>query len=85
MPVTLGFGAALPGCIYDNFHHHGGWHHQSVDALGEGLTPVAWTEDGTVEAAELAGARFLVAVQGHPEVGEDRRLFEGLVVAAASR
>ncbi len=57
-------------------------HHQAVDRLGEGLTPVAWAMDGTVEAAELDGARFVVGVQGHPEVGDDARLFAGLVEAA---
>jgi putative glutamine amidotransferase len=59
-------------------------HHQAVDRLGEGLTAVAWAEDGTVEAAELDGARFVVGVQGHPEVGDDARLFAGLVEAARS-
>jgi len=57
-------------------------HHQAVDDLGEGLRAVAWAEDGTVEAAELEGARFVVGVQGHPEVGDDARLFAGLVAAA---
>jgi putative glutamine amidotransferase len=60
-------------------------HHQSVDTVGAGLTAVAWSGDGTVEAAELDDARFVVAVQGHPEVGDDRRLFEGLVAAASGR
>jgi gamma-glutamyl-gamma-aminobutyrate hydrolase PuuD len=59
-------------------------HHQAVDRLGEGLTAVAWAQDGTVEAAELDGARFVVGVQGHPEVGDDARLFAGLVEAAGS-
>jgi gamma-glutamyl-gamma-aminobutyrate hydrolase PuuD len=57
-------------------------HHQAVDRLGEGLTAVAWAQDGTVEAAELDGARFVIGVQGHPEVGDDARLFAGLVDAA---
>lgn len=57
-------------------------HHQAVEALGDGLTATAWAQDGTVEAAELAGARFVVGVQGHPEVGDDARLFTGLVEAA---
>ena len=57
-------------------------HHQALDRLGEGLTAVAWAEDGTVEAVELDGARFVVGVQGHPEVGDDVRLFAGLVEAA---
>jgi gamma-glutamyl-gamma-aminobutyrate hydrolase PuuD len=60
-------------------------HHQAVDVLGEGLTAVAWADDGTVEAAELDGASFVVGVQGHPEVGDDARLFSGLVQAASTR
>jgi putative glutamine amidotransferase len=57
-------------------------HHQAVERLGDGLTATAWAQDGTVEAAELEGARFVLGVQGHPEVGDDARLFAGLVDAA---
>ena len=58
-------------------------HHQSVDVLGNGLVPVAWAGDGTVEAVELAEPEFVVGVQWHPEEdGVDRRLFEALVRAA---
>lgn len=42
-------------------------HHQSVDVLGAGLTVTARAEDGTVEAIELTGHPFCVAVQWHPE------------------
>jgi putative glutamine amidotransferase len=57
-------------------------HHQGVDRLGDGLLPVAWATDGAVEAVELPGDGFVVAVQWHPE--EDtvgRRLFEALVAS----
>lgn len=57
-------------------------HHQSVDRLGDGLTPVAWAEDGVVEAAEHAAHPFAVAVQWHPEAGDDLSLFRALVAAA---
>jgi putative glutamine amidotransferase len=60
-------------------------HHQAVDVLGKGLTAVAWADVGTVEAAELDEAGFVVGVQGHPEVGEDAALFSGLVEAASTR
>jgi putative glutamine amidotransferase len=60
-------------------------HHQGVDKLGDGLTPTAWTEDGIVEAFEPedgADGPFLVAVQWHPEAGDDPSLFRALVAAA---
>jgi anthranilate synthase component 2/putative glutamine amidotransferase len=57
-------------------------HHQALDRIAAGLTPSAWAEDGVVEAVEVAGRRFCLGVQWHPEAGEDRRLFEALVDAA---
>ncbi|MHB2022857.1 MAG: gamma-glutamyl-gamma-aminobutyrate hydrolase family protein [Mycobacteriales bacterium] len=58
-------------------------HHQALDRLGSGLLPVAWADDATVEAVELAGHHWVVGVQWHPEEGDDLRLFEALVAAAA--
>jgi len=60
-------------------------HHQAVDQLGAGLTATAWTADGIIEAAELSHAQhpFAVAVQWHPEAGEDLSLFAALASAAA--
>jgi putative glutamine amidotransferase len=63
-------------------------HHQAVDTLGSGLAATAWAEDGTVEAVELdpaADAAFVVAVQWHPEAGDDPSLFRALVTAARRR
>lgn len=56
-------------------------HHQTVESH-PGFTATAWADDGSLEAMELAGERFCLAVQWHPEVGEDARLFEALVNAA---
>lgn len=59
------------------------WHHQSIDRLGEGLRPVAWAEDGVVEAVEHVEHPWCVAVQWHPEMQLDdpvqQRLFAALM------
>lgn len=60
------------------------YHHQGVDRLGAGLAVSARAPDGTVEGVEDPSVPFCVAVQWHPEVGTDLRLFEGLVEAARS-
>jgi gamma-glutamyl-gamma-aminobutyrate hydrolase PuuD len=57
-------------------------HHQAPDRIGEGLEPVGWADDGTVEALERTHGTFAVGVLWHPEEGEDRRLFEALVEEA---
>jgi putative glutamine amidotransferase len=63
-------------------------HHQGVDRLGQGLVPVAWADDGLVEAVEReAGGAFFVAVQWHPEMTAEsdavqQALFDALVAAA---
>lgn len=67
------------------------WHHQAIARLGSGLRAVAWAEDGTVEAVELAGRPEVVAVQWHPELhahepgSPHRRLFEALMEQARRR
>jgi putative glutamine amidotransferase len=59
-------------------------HHQGFGRLGEGLRPAARDADGTLEALEDPGRRFTLGVLWHPEAGEDARLFEALVSAAAA-
>jgi putative glutamine amidotransferase len=64
-------------------------HHQGIDKLGRGLTPIAWAPDGLVEAVQALGFPFLLGVQWHPErlMDEPRHaaLFGALVLEAASR
>jgi putative glutamine amidotransferase len=59
-------------------------HHQGFGRVGEGLRVAAHAEDGTVEAVEDPSHRFALGVLWHPEAGEDMKLFEGLVEAAAA-
>ena len=59
------------------------YHHQSV-LTHPGYTASGWADDGTLEAMEDPHSRFRVAVQWHPEVGDDLRLFEGFVAAASA-
>lgn len=59
------------------------WHHQAIDRLGDGLRPVAWADDGVVEAVEHVTHPWCIAVQWHPEMqlGDpiQSRLFRALV------
>ena len=59
------------------------YHHQAIDRLGRDLSVGATDGEGVIEAVELPGPQFVVAVQWHPEETlEDLRLFAGLVDAA---
>jgi putative glutamine amidotransferase len=59
------------------------WHHQAIDTLGDGLRPVAWAEDGVIEAVEHVEHPWCIGVQWHPEMQLDdagqQRLFRALV------
>lgn len=61
-------------------------HHQSVQRVADGFDATATSPGGVIEAMEMPGPAFCVAVQWHPEnfwrTGEFRSLFEGLVRAA---
>ena len=65
------------------------FHHQGIDRLGAGLRPVAWADDGVVEAIEAPIGEFAVGVQWHAEclIGIERHapLFRAFVDAAAGR
>lgn len=69
------------------------FHHQAIREPGDGLRPVAWAEDGVIEAVEGPDHQWVFGVQWHPERGEaerqsdprshpDRRLVEAFIAAA---
>ena len=64
-------------------------HHQAVKEIGAGLRVVAVAEDGIIEALEMPGHPWLVAVQWHPEVTAEQdptqqAVFDALVIQAAT-
>jgi gamma-glutamyl-gamma-aminobutyrate hydrolase PuuD len=62
------------------------YHHQALGEVAPGLEVTGRSDDGSVEAVELPGRRFVLGVQWHPEQnGEDLRLFEALVAAAVKK
>ena len=63
-------------------------HHQAAhpDFIGRGLVPVAFTDDGVIEALEAADDRFVLGVQWHPERIRDpdhrAKIFDAFLAAA---
>lgn len=59
------------------------YHHQGIAEVGEHLIVSARDDDGVIEAVELPGDAFALAVQWHPEESlTDLRLFTAIVDAA---
>jgi len=58
-------------------------HHQGIRNLAKGLIPSAYAPDGLIEAFELPGHPFGLAVQWHPEELQEhevmRRLFQSFI------
>jgi putative glutamine amidotransferase len=61
-------------------------HHQGVEQVAPSLVTLGRSSDGLVEAVELPGNPFGLAVQWHPEWLQDmeemRRLFDAFILAA---
>lgn len=56
------------------------YHHQAIDQVAPGLTVTARGFDGTVQAIEMEGYPFGLAVQWHPEENlDDVRIVKGLI------
>ncbi len=89
-PVSVTPGSLLARCSGTTELATVSSHHQAIRDLAPGLKVVSHAPDGIIEAVELPGHPFLLAVQWHPEVSADvdpeqQALFDSLVVHAASR
>jgi putative glutamine amidotransferase len=85
---VLGEGPRLASIVGMSELEVNSFHHQAIKRLGDGLRDVAWAPDGVIEAVEMEGDGFVIAVQWHPEdlVTRDpaaRRLFAALTAAAS--
>ena len=84
LPVRIVAGTRL-GALMGESADAPCYHHQAIDKVGAGLVVSAWDTDGVVEAVELPGNSFVLAVQWHPEQTlDDLRLFTAVVDAARS-
>ena len=85
-PVRIEPGSRLASILGASAVEACSWHHQAIDRIGEGLRPLAWAEDGVIEAVEHAAHPWCIGVQWHPELQLDewsqRGLFAALVTAA---
>ena len=66
--VTIQEGTLLHGILSSDRLAVNTLHHQAADHLGQGLIVTARSDDGIVEAIELEGHPFCLAVQWHPEM-----------------
>jgi putative glutamine amidotransferase len=83
MQMSVREGSLLSSIVGEQVENAALYHHQAIDEPGEGLQVVAYSPDGIVQAIEVEGHPFGLAVQWHPEQTlDDLRLFEALVAAA---
>ncbi|HKQ25635.1 MAG TPA: gamma-glutamyl-gamma-aminobutyrate hydrolase family protein [Burkholderiales bacterium] len=63
------------------------WHHQALRGAAAGFEAVAHAPDGSIEAIEMPGHPWLIAVQWHPELSAasdpvQQKLFDAIVEQA---
>ena len=89
-PLTIAPGSRLAAALETDAAWVNSYHHQAIDALGEGVVPVAWADDGVIEAVELDGEAWVLGAQWELQEswkGDARflRVFEAFVSATRRR
>ena len=85
--IRIAAGSRLRSILGAGEHVVNSRHHQCVGQVAGALVVAARSPDNVVEALELPGKRFVLAVQWHPEDrtdGPDARLFAAFRDAAAT-
>lgn len=85
--VTVTAGTRLSDILGTDAIRTNSFHHQAVKAVAPSFRVSASAKDGTVEAIEGTGERFLLGVQWHPELmlgtdGHAEKIFRAFVDAA---
>jgi putative glutamine amidotransferase len=62
-PLTVAEGSRLASALGVTSTWVNSYHHQALDRLGDGVVPVAWADDGLIEAIEVDGDAWVLAVQ----------------------
>jgi putative glutamine amidotransferase len=87
-PITIAPGSRLARLYGAERRVVNTMHHQAIDRMADAFVPVAWSDDGLVEAIEPADpAGPVLAVQWHPErqvADGDQVLFDDFVDRARS-
>jgi putative glutamine amidotransferase len=87
-PVRVAPGSRLAAALGPEPAWVNSYHHQAIDRLGDGVVPVAWADDGVIEAVELEGDAWVLGAQWElQESWKDDprflRVFEDFVSATA--
>lgn len=88
--VRVAADSCLAGLLGSTTVSSKSWHHQAIDRAGQGIRPVAWADDGVIEAIEIDDAPQVIAVQWHPELSaaDDSRqqaLFDALIRMSSNK
>lgn len=87
-PVKVDEGTMLANILGQPIVHVNSLHHQGIQRLAPDLTPTAYAPDEIIEAIELPGHPFGLAVQWHPEwlteQTEMQALFAAFIHAAGN-
>lgn len=87
--VGIEAGSRIAAILQPGTYEVNSRHHQAADParLGAGLVVTAVAPDGVIEGLELPAARFVVAVQWHPEdsLERDLGLFEAFAAEVQQR